>query len=153
MFGPTQFGSRRSTIVRSTLIAAIVGLGVGIFAGCGSSDTPLAASVSSMPNMSMPTPAALPSASMAASDQAQTTAMIHISGFKFITPAAVSPGATVTVMNMDGEAHTVTADSGSAFDMKAAPSQIATFTAPSKPGTYKFHCTYHSNMHGELVVE
>jgi plastocyanin len=28
-----------------------------------------------------------------------------------------------------------------------------TFTAPNKPGTYPFHCTYHSNMHGVLVVK
>jgi plastocyanin len=69
------------------------------------------------------------------------------------TPASVSPGATVTVMNMDGEAHTVTADSGSAFDVKADPGASTTFTAPTKPGTYAFHCTYHSNMHGMLVVK
>jgi len=69
------------------------------------------------------------------------------------TPASVSPGATVTVMNMDGEAHTVTADTGSAFDVKAAPGASTTFTAPTKPGTYAFHCTYHSNMHGMLVVK
>ena len=24
----------------------------------------------------------------------------------------------------------------------------ATFTAPSKAGTYKFHCKFHSQMHG-----
>ena len=33
-----------------------------------------------------------------------------ISKFAYQTPASVGPGATVTVMNMDGEAHTLTAD-------------------------------------------
>lgn len=56
-------------------------------------------------------------------------------------------------MNMDGEAHTVTADTGSAFDDKATAGAVTTFTAPSKPGSYPFHCTYHSNMHGVLVVK
>jgi plastocyanin len=29
----------------------------------------------------------------------------------------------------------------------------ATIIAPMKPGSYAFHCTYHSNMHGMLVVK
>jgi plastocyanin len=78
---------------------------------------------------------------------------IHISKFAYQTPASVSPGAKVTVMNMDGEAHTVTADSGSAFDTKIDPGASTTFTAPMKPGSYAFHCTYHGNMHGTLVVK
>jgi plastocyanin len=56
-------------------------------------------------------------------------------------------------MNMDGEAHTVTADTAAAFDVKALPGESVTFTAPSKPGTYPFHCTFHSDMQGSLVVK
>ena len=55
-------------------------------------------------------------------------------------------------MNMDGENHTVTADSGNAFDVKATAGSIVTFTAPKTPGRYPFHCAYHANMHGVLVV-
>lgn len=79
--------------------------------------------------------------------------MIHISGFRYTVPASVSPGATVSVMNMDGENHTVTADAGNAFDVKATAGTTVTFTAPKKPGSYPFHCTYHSNMHAVLVVK
>ena len=55
-------------------------------------------------------------------------------------------------MNMDAEAHTVTADGAGGFDVTVAPGQTATFTAPAAPGTYPFHCTYHSQMTGSLVV-
>jgi plastocyanin len=53
---------------------------------------------------------------------------------------------------MDGEAHTVTADSAKAFDVKVGAGSVTTFTAPTTPGSYPFHCTYHGNMHGVLIV-
>ncbi len=78
--------------------------------------------------------------------------MIHIDKFKYTVPASVAPGEKVSVMNMDGEAHTVTSDSG-AFDDMAGAGTISTFTAPSKPGSYPFHCNFHANMHGVLIVK
>jgi len=78
--------------------------------------------------------------------------MIHIDGFRYTTPTSVPPGVQVQVMNMDGEAHTVTADAGG-FDVQAPVGQTVTFTAPSKPGRYPFHCDYHANMHGVLIVQ
>ena len=78
--------------------------------------------------------------------------MIMIQHFTFTSPASVKAGSTVQVMNMDNEAHTVTADSGNAFDVRIPPGRTAQFTAPSKPGTYPYHCTYHSNMHASLRV-
>ena len=64
---------------------------------------------------------------------------------------SVSPGATVTVHNLDGLAHTVTADGGD-FD-SPAPAGNSSFTAPTKPGSYPFHCSIHPEMHGTLVVK
>ncbi|MEO6881096.1 MAG: cupredoxin domain-containing protein [Mycobacteriaceae bacterium] len=79
--------------------------------------------------------------------------MITIKDFKYQVPKSVKPGAKVTVMNMDRVVHSVTADtSTSVFDVDADPGVPASFTAPTKPGTYTFHCTYHGNMHGTLVV-
>jgi plastocyanin len=78
--------------------------------------------------------------------------VVHIKDFDYQVPDSVSPGATVTVMNMDGEAHTVTADEGDAFDAQVTGDATGTFTAPMEPGSYPFHCTYHGNMHGVLVV-
>lgn len=79
--------------------------------------------------------------------------MIMIKSFKYQVPASVKPGAMIQVMNMDSEAHTVTADKDKMFDDKATSGKVTTFKAPTKPGTYAFHCTYHSNMHGVLVVK
>ncbi|MGO4186374.1 cupredoxin domain-containing protein [Pseudarthrobacter sp. TAF60_1] len=85
---------------------------------------------------------------------ATAAATITIQDFKYGAPITVPPGATVTVTNMDAAAHTVTADKGSAFDAKVAGhGGTATFTAPSAPGTYPYHCTHHPDMHGTLTVK
>ncbi|MBT2566242.1 cupredoxin domain-containing protein [Arthrobacter sp. ISL-85] len=86
----------------------------------------------------------------AAAMAAETT--IHIKSFAYTGPDSVPAGSMVTVMNMDTEAHTLTADDGS-FDAVVKPGTSTTFTAPSKPGTYSYHCTYHSNMKGTLTVK
>jgi len=75
---------------------------------------------------------------------------IHNSSF---TTKPVKAGATVTVVNKDSIEHTVTSDDGTSFNNTASPDKTFTFTAPSKPGTYKFHCNIHSFMHGQLVVQ
>ncbi|MBT2594553.1 hypothetical protein [Arthrobacter sp. ISL-72] len=64
----------------------------------------------------------------------------------------MGPGTLVTVINEDIEAHTITADTGAAFDavIKVGP---GTFTAPTEPETYSYHCIFHGNMHGTLTVK
>ena len=81
-----------------------------------------------------------------------TATEIMIEDFGYSTPPSVAAGSTVSVMNMDGEAHTVTADSGGAFDVVVPAGATVTFTAPTTPGSFAFHCDYHASMHGELVV-
>ena len=93
----------------------------------------------------------MPSSSAAAGMPATATT-IMIQNFRYEMPASVRPGATVHVMNMDGEAHTVTADSGHAFGVTVPAGTTVTFRAPSSAGSYDVHCDYHSNMHGTLVV-
>jgi plastocyanin len=82
-----------------------------------------------------------------------TASTISITDMKFTSPAPVAPGATVTVANSDGVEHTVTADSGNAFNVEVDEKGTATFTAPTKPGTYAYHCNYHPSMHGQLIVQ
>ncbi len=132
-------------------------LALGMLAGCGSSSV-ASSGDSSAAGTPTTSSAPSPSVSSSATTSAQSAmpkaaATIHISSFKYTVPATVAPGATVSVMNMDGENHTVTADKGNAFDVKATAGSTVTFVAPTKPGTYPFHCTYHSNMHGALIVK
>jgi plastocyanin len=135
---------------------AVVTLAFGVLAACGTSKGSTAAPAGSVPpvgSSNSSSSSGSSSSGPASTAASQSTAMIHISSYKFMTPASVSPGATVSVMNMDGEAHTVTADSGNAFDAKANPGTVVSFKAPTKPGSYPFHCDYHANMHGVLIVK
>jgi plastocyanin len=78
---------------------------------------------------------------------------IAIADMQFGPPLTVTPGATVTVVNSDSAEHTVTADSGNAFNAEVNGKGTTTFTAPTQPGTYAYHCTYHPMMHGQLIVQ
>jgi plastocyanin len=74
-----------------------------------------------------------------------------VEGYSF-APLTVSPGQVVDVTNGDDEPHTLTAESGEfdtgSFD-RADPGR---FTAPDRPGTYRFVCRVHPSMNGTLTV-
>ena len=84
------------------------------------------------------------------SKSSSSSADITVRDFTF-TSVPVKAGATVTVHNDGPSTHTVTADNGS-FNVSIDAGKDATFTAPAKAGTYKFHCSIHSQMHGTLTV-
>ncbi len=67
-------------------------------------------------------------------------------------PETVSPGSTVTVVNEDSAAHTVTSSPAGAFGVSVTGGQTATFTAPDEPGEYAIICLFHGNMTATLVV-
>jgi Plastocyanin len=64
----------------------------------------------------------------------------------------VAPGTTVTWTNDDGVAHTVTAADGSFKSGGIDHGKTFSHTF-SKAGDYKYHCSYHSDMNGEVVVK
>ncbi|MFJ7281019.1 cupredoxin domain-containing protein [Kitasatospora sp. NPDC098663] len=78
---------------------------------------------------------------------------ITIKNFQFQpTDLTVHPGQTVTVLNEDSTAHTVTANDKS-FDTKAIDGgATATFTAPSTPGRHPYICSIHQYMNATLTV-
>jgi plastocyanin len=122
----------------------------GVLAACGganqssSSSVPAStgeqSSITNVPSTSVP-------AERAGSE-------VTISDFAYTVPASVSPGQQITIVNKDSANHTVTADADNLFDIRVSGGGgIETFTAPTSPGTYPFHCKYHANMHGSLTVQ
>jgi plastocyanin len=78
---------------------------------------------------------------------------VTIANFMFSPmTAAVAPGETVTVVNKDAVAHTLT-DTGDRFDTgNIGPGQTMSFTAPTKPGSYHYICNIHQYMMGTIRV-
>jgi len=78
---------------------------------------------------------------------------VTIKNFAFIpSHFTVSPGGTVTVENEDQVVHTLTADNGAFNTGNVTDGIPATFTAPTRPGRYPFHCIHHRYMIGVLTV-
>lgn len=123
---------------RSLFFASVLVVGTMIaVAGCGSTTK----SASSYGNQSMPTASAV----------ATTGSSITIENFMFST-ASVKAGSTVTVTNKDGVSHTVNVN-GTKIDVTVPGGGSATFTAPTKAGTYPLTCDFHHSMHGTLIVQ
>lgn len=145
---------------------ALAGAAALVLLACGSSKTYSVGAATTPPPVT--TPAAVPAASpgIGASDSptpavtdssapAAADVPLRIAGFSY-DPASltVAPGQTVAVTNTDAAEHTVTSDEAELFgadDITTA--KTGTFTAPTTPGSYPFHCEYHSQMHGTLIVK
>ncbi len=63
----------------------------------------------------------------------------------------VSAGTTITWTNKDGVLHTVTSDT-KAFDSGNIAKDGTYSLKFSTPGTFSYHCIYHSPMTGKVVV-
>ena len=80
-------------------------------------------------------------------------ATITIANMSFGEPLTVSPGAQIAIKNDDSAEHSVTSDTAGKFDVEVEGKEQGTLTAPTEPGEYAFHCTYHPSMHGTLIVK
>ncbi len=123
--------------------------------GQGASTPATAASSTTSAASATPSGTSTPSASGSSSAPAKPAAeaKITIKDFAYQVPISVKPGAKITITDMDGPTHTVTSDEAGLFDASIdGGGGSGTITAPTKPGKYPFHCTYHANMHGILVV-
>ena len=128
---------RRIAMVMSSslLVAALVG-------GCGGGSQP-----------SAPSDTPLTSAPISSSTPQAAGPEIVISNMSYTVPPSVKPGQQVTIVNNDDANHTVTADENNLFDVRiSSGGGVETLTAPTTPGTYPFHCKYHSSMNGVLTV-
>jgi amicyanin len=87
-----------------------------------------------------------------ASDAAAVEAAVTISQMRF-SPARVTvkKGATVTWTQRDNMPHTITANNGSfgSQTLNGGASYSRTF---DEPGEYRYYCSLHPSMRGEIVV-
>ncbi len=139
-------------------IAALVAVAVLGLSGCGSSsDDNAAAAGPTTPTHSMtmtPSSPSTGSPSTTSDDMGGMgdMAMVDIKDFMYKGAMTVKPGQMVMVTNDDTEAHTLTSDDTGMFAVTVQPGGTAMFDAPTKPGSYAYHCDFHANMHGALVV-
>jgi plastocyanin len=115
-----------------------------------SAATTSAAASTAAPTAGPTTTAGAATASSSSGPRATAGSFPTVRDYTF-PPLTASPGGTVTVMNADDDAHTITADGG-AFSVGLPANGTASFTAPTTPGSYTFHCNVHSTMTGTLVV-
>ena len=136
--------------LRATVAAAAAVL---TLAGCSSSSKNTTSTTSAAATSSAPPPTSSPPRTVDI-DPPTAAPGITIKGFAYSGTLTVKAGAKVTVTNKDSVAHTLTDKATKKFDTGniAGNGGTGTFTAPTKPGTYKFGCTYHPNMAGTLIV-
>ena len=87
---------------------------------------------------------------------AEDRGTIKIKDFRYGAPLTVAPGAIIEVENEDTAAHDVVADDGSFKTPVLGQGERATFTAPTRPGTYKYSCSLHPGSMsgiGTLIVQ
>ena len=87
------------------------------------------------------------------SPTATAGATITIENMAYGEPLTVAPGAAITIANNDSVEHSVTSDTAGTFSVDVDGTEKGTLTAPSQPGEYPFHCKYHPNMKGTLIVK
>lgn len=85
------------------------------------------------------------------SSKGSAGAEVAIHNFSY-DPASVTvaSGGKVTFVNHDSAQHSATADGG-AFDVTIA-GDGGEAEVDVSPGTYQYHCKFHSSMRGTLVV-
>ncbi len=127
---------------KAIVLAALALLVIGIagLAGCGYGSPPAGTTAPTTPAATQP-------------PQAGTHESVSIAGFAF-SPATltVPAGTTVTWTNNDATTHTVTSDTGAFNSSFLSPGATFSFTF-TQAGTYKYHCSIHTYMTAEVVVQ
>jgi plastocyanin len=134
-------------------VLALLVTGAMIAAGCGGSDDnsgSSGASATTSPATASPDTSA--PAATSGGDSSGSASAAKIEGFAFHPDTIkVNAGQKLSWTNDDTATHTVTADDASFDSGSLAAGKAFSFTF-SKPGTFKYHCSIHSSMHGAVDV-
>jgi plastocyanin len=135
---------------RFVLVCAAMGVVAAVVTACGGSSS---STQDSQTQTATATSSPSGEATKSSAPEAATAATITIANMSFGSPITVTGGAQVSVKNDDSVEHSVTSDTAGKFDMEVEGKEQGSFTAPTEPGEYAFHCTYHPSMHGTLIVK
>lgn len=146
--------------------SAAVALFVVVVTACGGDNRvsegetePTASAQAEEPSASSPssgTPSTSPEApaptEAPAGGAAPSEVAIDVDDFRFEPGSVeVAAGGTVTWTNVDGVAHTVTADDGT-FDLDVSEDGQTVSATLADPGTYRYVCEIHASMTGSITV-
>ena len=138
-----------------TLAAISIVAALGL-AACGSSDSGGGSSAQKTTTTMDAMADSSTTAASGGSSSATDSDKVDIKDFAFdAKEIKVKVGTTVTWTNSDTTKHTATSDDGvdPKFDTgDIDPGKTATVTF-DKAGTFAYHCDYHGNMKGTIVVE
>ena len=130
------------------VFASCLLLALGL-AACGGDDDDSSSSNATTATTSSATTNSASSATTSSGSNASAGVVVTVDNFKFSTKP-VKAGESFQVENKDDTEHTFTSDDGK-FDVKLPAGKTVTVDALTA-GTYKFHCSIHSFMHGTLEV-
>jgi plastocyanin len=136
---------------RIVLTAAIAALALVPLTGCGDDDDDSGDGGATTVPATSPGSAAPGTTAGGGGGGGGTAGTIDITEFAFPAETRIAAGQPLTVTNDTGAAHTVTADDDS-FNEEVGPGESIELVV-SEPGSYDYHCNFHSNMTGVLVVE
>lgn len=130
-----------TTRVSATLAICVLASAITIIGLFRSPDQPSAAAPEAVVESDEATPAV------------STPPVVAIENFAFGGATTVRAGEQITVSNLDGAPHTMTADDGS-FDTGVVDAgSNVTLTMPDAPGTYQYFCSLHPSMVSTITVE
>jgi amicyanin len=136
----------KTTIIISIVVVLVIILGIIIFVMSGIGYTQKSPILAKTNDKSANTPTSL--------NPTGKIYNIDISNFKFIQPSiSIKKGDTIIWTNKDSAPHTVTSDSGSELNsatLSTGQTYSHTFNAI---GTYNYHCTIHTVMKANIIVE
>jgi plastocyanin len=135
---------------RIVLTAAIAALALVPLSGCGDDDDDSGGGATTGGAPATSAGSAAPGTTAGGGGGGGSGASIDITEFAFPAETQVAAGQPLSVTNDTGATHTVTADDDS-FNQEVGPGETIELVV-SEPGSYPYHCNFHSNMTGVLEV-
>ncbi len=134
-------------------ILVVIVIGVYLFTSNNKSSNVIPVDNSQTSTTTTTTSTTTTSTTPAPADKSPLTVLVDIKNFSFNPKVmTIKTGTTVTWVNDDSVAHTVTA--GNIFDSGAiSPGKSFSFTFTNMVASINYHCSIHPMMTGQIIVQ